>query len=227
MGLRNIITIDGPAGAGKSTLARDLARRLAWNFLDTGAIYRAVAVAASEAGIPISSPGRMGEFVRALEVRVELESDMSRIFVDGRELTGLIRGEKISTLTSFISSFPEVRGALEGVQHRLGANGRLVSEGRDQGTKIFPLAGLKFFLTAAVGERARRRFLELALKDPSVRYEDVLAKMTERDGFDENRAETPLRAADDALLVDSTDKSKEEVLNFMEYKAREVFSDLF
>ncbi|MDR2352256.1 MAG: (d)CMP kinase [Deltaproteobacteria bacterium] len=221
-----IITIDGPAAAGKSTLARELARSLGWSFLDTGAIYRAVALVAMEKGITVADPVVLEDFVKSLDLKVELSADKSRIFLGERELTSLIRTEEVSKAASQLAGVPELRRALSGLQLSLGEKGRLVTEGRDQGTAIFPKARLKFFLTASNEARARRRHLELSEKDPSLNYGEVLEKLITRDRFDETREATPLKMATDAVLIDTTELSLDEVLTIMEEKAREVFSDV-
>jgi cytidylate kinase len=222
----DIITIDGPSAAGKSTLARGLASALGWSFLDTGAIYRAVAVAALENGLVGGAPAALGELARRLAIRVETSGSRSRVFIGEREVTDLIRTERVSKAASQTSSVPEVRLALVDIQIRIGKAGRLVGEGRDLGTAIFPDARLKFFLTATPEERAKRRFLELVKIDPAVKLEDVLTQIQERDHADVTREMTPLRQAQDAILLNSTSLSLEEALKFMEDKAREVFSDI-
>ncbi|MDR2405940.1 MAG: (d)CMP kinase [Deltaproteobacteria bacterium] len=226
MNLDTIITIDGPSAAGKSTLARELARCLGWSFLDTGAIYRAVAVVAMEKGLMESSPELLGKFVASLDIRVELTADKSRIFLGDRELTSLIRSEEVGKAASQISSYPEVRRALHELQARLGEKGRLVTEGRDQGTAIFPWARLKFFLTATLEERAKRRHRELLEKNPTICYDDILEKMTSRDRADETREATPLRVAPGAIVLNTTELTQDNVLKIMEEKAREIFSDV-
>jgi cytidylate kinase len=226
MSSSNIITIDGPSAAGKSTLARELARKLGWTFLDTGAIYRAAALACLEKGLSERSPDQAAAHVRGLDIRIQLTSDKNRIFLGDREVSELIRSEEVSNAASRISSLPEVRSALKELQLRQGENGRLVSEGRDQGTKIFPDAKLKFFLTATPEERASRRFKELKGRGEAVEYEEVLKKINERDMGDQSRAEAPLTIPPGAVSLNSTDMSREDVLDIMERKAREVFAGI-
>jgi cytidylate kinase len=223
MGKSDIITIDGPSAAGKSTLAKALARRLGWTFLDTGAIYRSAGLLAMEKGLLGAPGGILGGFVRGLGLRVVAASEGSRVFWGDRELTASIRSPEVSKAASLVSSAREVREALAGIQADLGAGGRLVSEGRDQGTAVFPHARLKFFLTADAWERARRRFKELSPKDPTLTLEEVHRTVLERDRADEGRAEAPLRPAGDAVLLDSTGLDQGEVLRIMEAKARELF----
>ncbi|MDR2338649.1 MAG: (d)CMP kinase [Deltaproteobacteria bacterium] len=226
MGPKDIITIDGPSAAGKTTLARELSKRLGWSFLDTGSIYRAVGLAAMGKGL-MGEPGPvLGGFVRGLDVSVKPSPEGSRVFLGEKEMTGEIRGEDVSKAASKISGYPEVREALADIQVRVGEAGRLVTEGRDQGTYIFPDARLKFFLTASTEERARRRFLELSVKDPTLRQEDVLHRVRERDYADESRAAAPLKPAKDAVIIDSTELSQDEVLAIMERMARERFPEL-
>jgi cytidylate kinase len=222
-----IITIDGPSGAGKSTLARDLANKLGWSFLDTGAIYRAVAFAAMEKALSLDDPAALGTFVRSLDVKVELAADKSRVFLGKRELTDLIRGEEVSKAASKISSHKDVRLALLDLQLRIGEKGKLVTEGRDQGTAVFPWARLKFYLTASVEERAKRRHKELMEKSENVTYKEVLEKMIERDTADETRETFPLRPADGAIVIDATLLTQAEALLAMAVKAWDVFPDIF
>ena len=216
-----IITIDGPAGSGKSTLCRNLADALGWRHLDTGALYRAVAVAACEMGI--STPFEAKLLAESLEIRVEQALSGSRVFIGEREVTDRLRDPSIGMLSSKLSAIAGVRAALMGVQREQGRQGRLVCEGRDMGTVVFPWARLKFFLTAGLEERAKRRQLQL-LKDGRVaELAEILAGLASRDNSDSGREEAPLKIPKGGVVIDSTDLSLFEVETRMLGEAARVF----
>ncbi|MDR1296273.1 MAG: (d)CMP kinase [Deltaproteobacteria bacterium] len=219
----NIITMDGPAGSGKSTLARNLAQAVGWSCLDTGAIYRAVALVASERGVGLDRPQEAGELAAGLDVRLYAENGVTLTVVGDRDVTGLLRTPEISALTSKYSAIPEVRAALMGLQRRLGAGGRVVAEGRDMGTVVFPLAPLKFFLTASPEARARRRYLQLAREGVLVDQEEILEGILARDHNDSSRETARLEPALDAYIIDSTNLSAFEVETIMIGEAKRVF----
>ncbi|MDR3205123.1 MAG: (d)CMP kinase [Deltaproteobacteria bacterium] len=218
-----IITIDGPAGAGKSTLSKNLAQALGWNRLDTGAIYRAVALAAKESGLGPQDAQQVGLLAEKLDLSVKNHKAESRVFIGSRDVTGLIRNLEISALSSIYSSEPRVRAALLELQRRLGARGALVTEGRDMGTVVFPWAKLKFFLVADVGVRAERRYLQLIRKGVSADKASVLANLASRDLSDSSRSAAPLKPAPEALIIDSSNLSLFQVETIMLGKAKEVF----
>jgi cytidylate kinase len=198
-----VIAIDGPAGAGKSTIARALAERLGFTYLDSGAMYRCLALAALERGADLDDEAAMSELARSLEI--ELDGD--RVALDGRDVSAAIREPRVSEASSRASVHPAVREAMVARQRELIAADRYVAEGRDIGTVVSPEAPLKVFLTASPEERARRR-AEQTGEDPDA----VLAAQRERDTRDESREHSALRAADDAVEIDTTDLSLGEVV---------------
>lgn len=212
---RLIITIDGPAGAGKSTLARSMARHLGWTYLDTGAMYRAVGLAAFEAGVDVTDSESMTRIMTDLDLRVAPGPDATRVFLGEREITSEIRQPHISGLASAASALGVVRQAMLHLQRRLGENGRIVAEGRDMGTVVFPDAGIKFFLDASLQERAHRRYLELLGLGEAVTLDAVTSDMQRRDAADSSRALAPLKPAPDAVHLDSTAMTIPEVLETM------------
>jgi cytidylate kinase len=222
-----IITIDGPSASGKSTLARDLAGSLGWTFLETGALYRAVALAVMEANLLGKDPKMLGEFAWGLDVRVELDKRINRVFLGPREVTESLREVGVGSVASDLSAIPEVRRSLNSLQKCLGENGALVTEGRDQGSAIFPMARLKFFLTANAEIRASRRYADLVLKNTPISYEEVLSSIIARDHSDSTRKDSPLVEPEGSVKVDSTNMSPKEVLELMKNKAFEVFGNIF
>jgi len=208
-----VVTIDGPAGAGKSSVAKLLARRLGYRLLDTGAIYRAVALTARGGGIAWSDAPGCAAIARALDIRFDFVGDKNHVYVAGDDVTSAIRAPEISQGASQVSAHPEVRAALLELQRRLGAGGGVVVEGRDTGTVVFPAADAKFFLTASEVERARRRVAELAAAGTAVDYEATLREIRERDLRDASRDVAPMVPAPDAILVDSSTQTLEEVVD--------------
>jgi CMP/dCMP kinase len=211
-----IVAIDGPAGAGKSTAARRLAERMGFALVDTGAIYRAVALAASRRGVAFDDDARLGALLPLLAVRFEpVPGSSQRVLLDGEDVSAAIRTPPISLGASAVSARPVVRAGLLDLQRRLATapgNRGAVLEGRDIGTVVFPDADLKFFLTASPEARARRRFEELRARGDPATFEQVLADQRKRDGDDASRALAPLQAATDAVLLDTTALALEEVV---------------
>lgn len=210
---RVVVTIDGPAGAGKSSVAKLLARRLAYGLLDTGAIYRTVALAARARGVAWSDGPACAAIAAALDLRFQLDGDINRVFLAGADVTTAIRDPEVSRGASEVSAHPAVRAALLELQRRLGAGGGIVVEGRDTGTVVFPHAGAKFFLTADARERARRRVAELAAAGRPVDFEVTLREIEERDARDAGRDVAPMVPAADAVLVDSSTQTLEQVVD--------------
>lgn len=223
--LRGVIAVDGPAGAGKSTVAEELARRLGGVRLDTGAIYRTLALLARERGVPWSDGEALGVLADALELRFESGEQVQRVLVGDRDVTADIRTPDISRGASEVSQHGAVRAALLKIQRRLGARGLVVAEGRDMGTAVFPDALMKFFLVADPEIRARRRWLELRDRGVEAELEEVLRDQLARDAVDTQRAESPLRRATDAVEVDSTGLSIDEVVDKLAQLVKKIFSE--
>lgn len=210
--VRLTIVIDGPAGSGKSTVARRVAQALGITLLDTGAIYRTVALAARRAGVAWNDGGHLAGVAAGLQLQFRLEGERNRVLLAGEDITDAIREPQISSGASQVSALPEVRRALLALQRGFAARGSLVAEGRDLGTVVFPDAALKVFLSARPDERARRRALELASAGRPVEVEQVRRDQDARDQADSSRAVAPLRAAPDAVTVDTSDLSIDEVV---------------
>jgi cytidylate kinase len=216
-----VVAIDGPAGAGKSTASRLVAARLGFAMVDTGAIYRAVALAASRAGIAFDDSSRLARLLPGLNIRFEAPPPWSaasgqRVLLDEEDVSLLIRTPAMSLGASAVSAVPLVRAGLLDLQRRLATapgNKGAVLEGRDIGTVVFPDADAKFFLTASAEVRARRRWKELQAKGDSSPYEQVLTEQLKRDKDDSERSVAPLRPAPDAIVVDTSDLSLDEVVS--------------
>ncbi|HEY3027259.1 MAG TPA: (d)CMP kinase [Pyrinomonadaceae bacterium] len=205
-----IIAIDGPSGAGKSTLGRMLAHELGLLYIDTGSMYRAVALAVIQSSINEQDDTSVGALAARVDINLEGDVDSLRVMLDGQDVTERIRDEDVTHTSSVISAIPEVRRAMVERQRELGARGAVLN-GRDIGTVVFPNADVKFFLTASADERARRRFDEERAQDATVSFAETIADMTERDRRDTTRADSPLLKADDAVLIDSSGLSIDEV----------------
>jgi cytidylate kinase len=210
-----IIAIDGPSGAGKSTLGRMIARELNMLYIDTGAMYRAVAFAVIESGVSTADKEAVARVAESAEINLAGDPDSLRVTLNGLDISDEIRTEQVSHTASVISVIGEVRRALVGRQREMGRRGSVVLDGRDIGTVVFPEADIKFFLTAAPEERATRRYEEDRLKKQDVTFEETLADINTRDQRDSTRADSPLAIAEDAVVIDSTELSIEDVFERM------------
>jgi len=210
-----IIAIDGPSGSGKSTLGRRLARALNLLYLDTGSMYRAVALAVIEADVDPSNTEAVTALANRIEIDLAGDPDSLCVLLDGRDVTEEIRTEGVTEMSSIVSSIPGVRRAMVERQRAMGQRGAVLN-GRDIGTVVFPDADVKFFLTAVAEERAERRYKEDQMtSSSSATLAETLADMIDRDRRDSTRADSPLKIADDAIVIDSTGKSIEEVFDEM------------
>lgn len=216
-----IIAIDGPSGAGKSTLGRMLARKLNLLYIDTGAMYRAAALALLESDASTTDEEAVTRVVSASRIDLVGDPDSLQVLLNGRNVSDEIRTEEVSQTASVISTIPSVRRALVARQREMGRRGGAVLEGRDIGTVVFPEADVKFFLTAKAEDRAQRRYEEDRLRERSVTFEETLADINTRDERDSARSDSPLRRADDAIVIDSTGLSIDEVFDRMMSIVRE------
>jgi len=217
-----VVAIDGPSGAGKSTVARLLAERLGYLYIDTGAMFRAVALAVRRAMVKPDDDESLGRICASLEISFERDEKGYRVLSNGEDVSEAIRTPEISQLTSRISAKKAVRDILLHEQRRMGRSGNVVLEGCDIGSVVFPDAEVKFFLSASPEERGRRRYLELLAKGEDVTLEKTVSEVAARDARDEQREVAPLRMADDAVLIDSTGVSIEDVLSRMSAIVRDV-----
>ena len=207
-----VLTIDGPSGAGKGTVSRIVAQRLGWHYLDSGALYRAVGVAASWADIDTSDASALVRCTFDTRIRFVERGESLRVLVNDTDATDELRLETTGALASAIAAIPEVRAALKERQRAFRTLPGLVADGRDMGTVIFPDAPFKVFLTASAEERAQRRHKQLKEKGVSVNFDDLLREIMARDARDAQRAVAPLRAADDAVLIDTSGIGIDEVV---------------
>jgi cytidylate kinase len=206
-----IVAIDGPAGAGKSTVARHLARHFGLLNLETGAMYRAFAFKALRTGLPLNESAGLESLAAETSIRLEPGEDGNRVLLDGEDVTGLIRNQTVTDAASQVSVWPAIRAWMVCMQQEMGARGGVVMEGRDIGTVVFPQAEVKIFLDAAPEVRGLRRYDQLGPK-PTIQPQEVIRDLHARDERDRNRADSPLKPAPDAVLLDSTNLTLEEVV---------------
>jgi cytidylate kinase len=209
-----IIAIDGPSGSGKSTLGRMLARELGLLYIDTGSMYRAVALAVIQSQLDPKDTEAVTALANRLDIDLEGDPDSLKVSLNGSDVTEQIRTESVTAMSSVISSIPGVRRAMVARQRAMGQRGAVLN-GRDIGTVVFPDADIKFFLTASPEERAERRFNEDRITAPEVSLQETMAEMIERDRRDSTRADSPLKVADDAIVVDSSGLSIQQVFERM------------
>ena len=206
-----IVAIDGPAGAGKSTIARHLAQHFGLLNMETGAMYRAFALKALRAGLSLEESKSLEALAAETSIRLEPGEEENRVLLDGEDVTGLIRNQAVTEAASRVSVWPAIRAWMVSLQQQMGAQGGVVMEGRDIGTVVFPQAEVKIFLDAAPEVRGMRRYDQLG-SQPAQQPEEVIRDLRDRDLRDRNRANSPLKPAPDAVLLDSTHMTLEEVL---------------
>jgi len=208
-----IIAIDGPAAAGKTTIAKMVSKKLGYSFIDTGAMYRALAWKAHREGISLKSKKELIEMVKATRLKLVNVAGGTRLYLDGKDVTSRMGSKELGEGASILGAILEVRKELQKIQRRLGSSGGIVMEGRDIGTVIFPDADYKFYLDASVKERARRRFRELKAKGERVGLLEIEKSIRARDRRDRTREVAPLKIAPDAIIIDSTNMSRKEVVD--------------
>jgi CMP/dCMP kinase len=210
-----IIAIDGPAGSGKSTVARLIASRLNFKYIETGSMYRAVAWKAEQSGIDLGDQERIAEVARTISIEFHPGSERQKVMVDGKDLTPVLQTETIGRSAAIVAANKAVREVMVAQQQDMGRNGNVVMDGRDIGTVVFPEADKKFFLVADQKERAQRRHEEIKAKSPEVTFEKIYEQLQQRDYEDENRDVSPLVPAKDSIQLDTTHMNIDEVVAYM------------
>jgi cytidylate kinase len=217
-----VVAIDGPAASGKSTTARLAAEKLGYIHVDTGAMYRAVTLKVLRAGIPPDDRKAIGGLLRETHVALRREGGVTRVLLDGHDVTEEIRSREVTRSVSIVSRHRAVREAMVREQRRMGAEGGIVLEGRDIGTVVFPDADVKFFMIAGIESRARRRAQELRTKGAEPDLDGLMKEIRERDSLDSTRKESPLRKADDAIEIDTSDMTIEEQVRTVVDRVRRI-----
>lgn len=212
---RLIITVDGPAGVGKSSVSKALSKRISYVCLDTGALYRAVAFRVAESGISPDDGEAISRFCENIDISLLADNRGMKILADGNDITDKIRTEEISILASTVSAIPAVREALLPIQRKAASSGGVIAEGRDMGTVVFPGADVKFFIKAEIHERAKRRYLQIKRRGVAADIEEIKNGIVVRDRQDMKRNVSPLRPAEDAFILDTTDMEMGEVVEKM------------
>jgi CMP/dCMP kinase len=220
---RPIVAIDGPGGAGKSTVARRLARELGFSYLNTGAMYRAVALAVSDSGITPNDP-KLEKRIAPILKSLKIEFDGERVLLNGHDVSSAITRPNISDLASTYSTLAPVRAKMREIQRAIGEQGGVVMEGRDIGTAVFPDAEYKFFLDAHPEIRAARRYAELSASGATAKRDEVLRELRERDHRDSARELAPLRRADDALVIDTSKMPIDQVVSALKERIQGVYT---
>lgn len=220
-GRQPVVAIDGPTAAGKSTVAQGVARRLGFRYVDTGAMYRSVALAALRRGVSLDDYAGLGRLASALAIEVRADARGQRVIMDGEDVTAAIRTPEVSSASSVVSAVPAVRSAMVACQRALAAEGGVVMEGRDIGTVVFPDAEVKVFLSASLEERAQRRHAELTARGVQIDPDQVRRQEAERDQRDATRVHSPLRAAPGAVVIDTTARDPEEIVDYIVGLVRE------
>ncbi|MFM4823813.1 (d)CMP kinase [Aeromonas bivalvium] len=221
-----VMTIDGPSGAGKGTLCQLLAAELGWHLLDSGAIYRVLALAALHHDVELDSEAALVPLAANLDVQFQVDSEQVKVVLEGEDVSRTIRSQDVSDAASKVAVFPRVREALLRRQRAFRQTPGLIADGRDMGTVVFPDAEIKIFLDASAEERAQRRYKQLQDKGFDVNFERLLTEIQERDDRDRNRAVAPLKPAEDALVVDSTALTIDEVLATVLSYAKQQLNDV-
>lgn len=218
----NIITIDGPTSSGKSSVGHLFSQKIGYQFIDTGAIYRIGCMMILENNIDVSNEDDCAQVFESLDVSFKSLNGESLVFIDGKEITDVLHSPEITKIVPTVAAYPKVRSKAKKTQHRLGMGADTVMAGRDIGSEIFPDAPLKFFITADVEVRAKRRYHQIKQKNPEVKFENVLNGMIKRDKTDSEREASPMRIPEGAVIIDTTQMSTEESVSKMleEYKKR-------
>jgi cytidylate kinase len=210
-----IVTIDGPSGAGKSTISQMVAAKLGYAYLDTGAMYRAVGLKIERTATDCDDQSALATLLAGIDLELRPENGETRVILDGEDVSEAIRTPEMSMVASRVSAIPAVREKLTALQRQIGGRGRIVAEGRDMGTVVFPDAAWKFFLDATPEERTRRRVLQLKEKGQDVDEAETLALIIKRDHDDSSRALAPLKPAEDGVIIDSSKMTIDQVVSYM------------